>query len=400
MSLILTVHNPLLSHPVSRPPVISSQPKLPVKPARSRAQRKHAWLRRLLLTVTCAALMGAFDGKRLHADQDDAKPKPTATSLHDQLFAKLIAQAKAAADPEQDLRLASLMMQVAEQSKGLPSLLGETCASAYDLASAHKQGRDLALKAARLRLRFQPATRADSLARVVRILEANFADAPGEGRVDIGKQLALELALLGEARLAMSQAEPAVLAFRRASLIATAVGSELGSRIPPRQALAERMQEAFSRIARGKERLGINPRDRVALLDVIRAAVVELDRPNLALPFRKYADSKTAALLGLAATEIPQLTKQQMLELGAWYRDLATKTRSAGKANALRRALSLHQAYLRVHKLFDTDHRRATLIVTRLKEDLAEFKDDDGTPIQRPLPAEPIGEAPATRGSE
>jgi hypothetical protein len=120
-----------------------------------------------------------------------------------------------------------------------------------------------------------------------------------------------------------------------------------------------------------KVRLAADPTQFQTAREIVRLYLLELEDPASAAAFvAKTGDPKTVRMIPLAARDLDQLKEGNCLELGDWYRQLATGDSKTARQHALTRAAACYQRFLDVHTTGDAQRLKAKLALGKVRKAL------------------------------
>lgn len=293
----------------------------------------------------------------------------------------------ASPDRKDDVALAADLLKAARVQGVQPGLLAILCSKAYELGTKLPAGYDTAVQAMELLAQKSGDNAADALGKAALIRGKEYAAAKGADKADAGEIFIEAVLVSAEAHLAGGSATEAMALLRKAATAAKAIKSQRASEIQGRIDRAAARQRVEKQVADLQAKVEADPQDAASRKQLIRLALVELDKPALAEEFlaestdadlRKYVPSISKGVE--AAPEVA------CMELGEWYRGLgeAPGVSPFGKEAMLRRARAYYQRFLDLHKAEDLQRNQASLALKKADEALAKLGPAKGAGIIGP----------------
>lgn len=327
----------------------------------------------LLLGCAAGAVWAADDAGDAAVGGEVPGGEPDAAARYEALFGTREAEARRTRTFDDDLALAE-EIAAAVQLEGLSSSLRVLmCDKAFDLASRSPDGYDTAAKAmARLEdvapdqaLRVKDGLATIAIKRYLSLPTAQkkqFAGDAFNAVVD-----------LAEAQMAAGEPEAAAATYRKATPMATALGSEAGDTIRD----GTRRATALSRVKSLLSQLEAQYRTQPTPDKAARIATVYVTNFNLpvrALPYAEASEDATLRkLVPLAAGPVDAVPAADALALAQWYESLAGSAGEHAKPALLMRADGYYTAFLEVDDKEDFHTAQARVGQKRVADQLAKL---------------------------
>jgi len=267
--------------------------------------------------ATCTRLWVVFSACLLAGAS--AAGADEATDTFNSLFGEEIKRVKATPPFDDDHKLATQLLNLAEKTPTQTDLVAVLCRNAYDLTSRARAGFPLAIRAMELLAKTVPAEAAHCREKILLIRRRQYMAVRGAERIRVGEALMEMLVASSDARAQAGDYAEALKLARQAVAIAGGIRSAAMKHLQERvRQLAT--QEIISRqIIQLKLRLKANPKDAAARQRLIELYLVELDKPAEAA---KFIDEDTDDILRtyvpLASRKIEEVAPTACMELGAW----------------------------------------------------------------------------------
>jgi hypothetical protein len=331
---------------------------------------------RLALLASLAALLAlgpsAWAAETEKAPDDDAK----AAEVFQSLYGEDLKRVAATRDTADDVALAARLLEAAKAAETQPALLALLCEKAADLGLADPRGFDTALAAAGLLAAKAPEMADAAMDKVVAVRRRQYDLSRGADRAPAGEKLC---EAMGDAAAAQAEAgdwDEAVKRYRQALALAHAIRSDKTATLEARLKTATQRQQSAAKAAQLEARVKADPADRQARDQLIRLVLVDLDDPAGAAEYLDTAcDPALRKYVPAAAKGVEAAPELACVELGDWYRDLATAAAATGnKVSTLTRAQAYYERYLALHAAADMDRTKAELALTKVEEELERLR--------------------------
>ena len=327
---------------------------------------------RLAVLAWLAALLAlgpsAWAAETEKAPDDAAK----AAEVFQSLYGEDLKRVAATRDAADDVALAAKLLEAAQAAGTQPALLALLCEKAADLGLADPRGFDTALAAAGLLAAKVPEMADAAVDKVVAVRRRQYDLSRGADRAPAGEKLC---EAIGDAAAAQAEAgdwDEAVKRCRQALALAHAIRSDKAAALEARLKTATQRQQSAAKAAGLEARVKADPADRQARDQLIRLVLVDLDDPAGAAEYLDTAcDPALRKYVPAAAKGVEAAPELACVELGDWYRDLATAAAGAlAKGPMLVRARAYYDRFLGLHASADIDRSKVELALRKVEDDL------------------------------
>lgn len=293
-----------------------------------------------------------------------------ATDAFDSIYGADVKAVAATRDTADDLALARKLLKAARPDTTHPALAVVLCEKAHDLALKDPAGTSTAAEALRLAAGKAPDKKCEYLEKAVAIFQREYDAAPPAGRIGPGNLLIAALLDLAEAQA--DNADTAEKTLRRALAVANAASSPLRAIVQQKVDSLAALGKTEAQVKKLAATLEADPSNAAARSQIVRLYTVELNQPAEAArflgdgvdeTFRKYVPGAAKP-----PAEAPELA---CMELGEWYRDLATTASAAARPAMLKRAQTYYERFLELHDKEDVTRSQATLALNKVADELA-----------------------------
>lgn len=290
------------------------------------------------------------------------------------LFGKECEQVAATRSSDDDVALASKLLKAAKNDDTHPDLAVQLCEKAHDLGAKQVNGYETAVEAMELAAEKAPAKTVACWEKILAIREQQYRLAGGADRTEAGDALLEALLAVADGRSDAGDASGAAGLFRRASMIATAVGSDRKAEIQFRSEGSAARARVRKQVDGLQARIEADPNDADARNQAVQLCVVELDDPARAATFLdETCDARMRKYVPAVLKGLDGAPEAACMELARWYQDLAASAGPAGKAAMLKRARDYYQRYLELHTQEDLPRSQAALAMQKIDEQLAKL---------------------------
>ncbi|MDP6636837.1 MAG: hypothetical protein QGG42_18205 [Phycisphaerae bacterium] len=244
---------------------------------------------------------------------------------------------------------------------------------AYEFAIKSKEGYARAIDAA-LRLgRADPRRKYECDKKILAVHELAYRTARGKERITAGQGLLGFLMSRGDKHIAAGKPADALVAYRRAHLVAKSIRSKDSRAILAKINDAVARQHLDRRIAALRKTLKDKPDDARTAKQLLMLLLVEKNDPNAAMKLLPTADADetTRTFVTLATKTWEDLPKDTYIDLGDWHRQLSKRTSGNPRLVMLARARAYYQTYLTLHGKADASALKATMPLKQLNRELA-----------------------------
>jgi hypothetical protein len=331
---------------------------------------------RLAVLASLAALLAlgpsAWAAETEKAPDDAAK----AAEVFQSLYGEDLKRVAATRDAADDVALAARLLEAAQAAETQPALLALLCEKAADLGLADPRGFDTALAAAGLLAAKVPEMADAAMDKAVAVRRRQYDLSRGADRAPAGEKLC---EAIGDAAAAQAEAgdwDEAVKRYRQALTLAHTLRSDKAAALEARLKTATQRQQSAAKAAQLEARVKADPADRQARDQLIRLVLADLDDPAGAAEYLDTAcDPALRKYVPAAAKGVEAAPELACVELGDWYRDLATAAAGAlAKGPMLLRARAYYDRFLGLHASADIDRTKAELALTKVEEELDRFR--------------------------
>jgi hypothetical protein len=296
--------------------------------------------------------------------KDAAAAEAEAKKFYEELFVKEEKRVVATYDKKDDAAFGRQLLETAKTIRDQPTFQALLCEKAIELGAKHPEGYATVEEAAAFLIEKAPM-KAAAQERLLAFYRQRFAaERDVHARVAAGEKF-VEAALgFVEKRIRAEDLEACHGPLREAEAVARSIRSEsLVTQVRDLSNDVRMKAQTIAQVKRLKAQVEKEPGNPAARKQLVEALVVTLDDPGQAA---KYAEAledaalKRKALAAAAGAE--EATEAVAIELGDWYRDLATQAPAASKAALFSRALNFYSRFLQLHEIPD---------LTRTKVDVA-----------------------------
>lgn len=298
-------------------------------------------MRTIVLTtaILLAATMSAWGDAAEQAKRD-----------FDELFGSQVHQAQKASRPDEDLKLASQILDAARGASISPELMTLLCAAVCDLSGNTPAGQELAIQAAELLTKASPDKALYAQRKLLEVSTRLYSAASGETKTQAGRDCIEKLLSLAEAQTPAGDLSQAASDLKTAERIATQIGAESIRPIRAKIQLLDMTAAGTKKAAQLHAKFKTNPVDAATREALIKVLLLELDRPAEAATYLSSdSDVTLRTNIPLAAGVADDLPAEACIELSRWYDALAETASGAGVPNALRRARTYCRRFLDTH---------------------------------------------------
>jgi len=288
---------------------------------------------------------------------------------------------KATADTRDDVDLAVRLLAAAKKATDQPEFVAVLCEKACDLAGDSPKGIPTAVEALDLLARTVPDKAAACAARMVAMRQKQFDASGGDEQPEVAEALIDALLAAADAKIESGALLEAAVFLVRARNVARAVTSPRQAELETRAKTLTQRMAATRKINDLKALIEKNPQNVGAREGLVRLYLVDLDDPAEAA--RHLEGVKDKALLKYvpaAAKGVKAPPELACLQLGDWYRDLASKAPPHAKPLMYARAKAYLERFLKIHTAEDLGRTRATLTLEKIEQATAKLAAAKATP--------------------
>jgi hypothetical protein len=290
------------------------------------------------------------------------------------LFGKECEQVAATRSRDDDVALASKLLKTAKSDDTHADLAALLCEKAHDLSAKQANGYETAVEAMELAAEIAPAKKAACWEKILAIREQQYRLVSSADRTEAGDNLIEALLAVADDRSDAGDVSGAAGLFRRASMIATAVGSDRKAEIQFRSERLAARARIRKQVDGLQARIEADPNGADARNQAVQLCVVELDDPARAATFlNETCDAQMRKYVPAVLKGLDGAPEAACMELARWYQDLAASAGPAGKAAMLKRARGYYERYLGLHTQEDLSRSHAALAMRKIEEELAKL---------------------------
>ncbi len=318
----------------------------------------------LALVLSLAAACGAAD----------TTAQTEALATFKSLYGDEIARTKRTSLISDDIKLAGKLLEAAGTSRSQPELLKLICDSAYDLGRRSSSGYDVALEAMHVLSANAPDSRPQCLDKIVLIHQLRYARTRVADRAAAAGTLLEAMLEASDANARAGNISAAKMQCLKASRLATT------ARLPQKDAIQARykvliaMEKTDKLLAGYEKRLKMDPSHLASREALIKIHLVDKNDPAAAAKWlNEDCDDRLRAFIPMAAGDVGAIPEATLMEMGDWYKSMATEAKLARKGGMLLRAQEYYEAFMAKHTAADIARTRAILALSRVKADLKKY---------------------------
>lgn len=265
-------------------------------------------------------------------------------------FAREIRQVKATSTFTDDEKLAGDMLAMARTATDDARLLAVICRNVHDLSVKTPRGFDLAVEALDLLARTAPDQAAACNEKVLAIRRRQYAISRNGQRQEAGEAFLAALVAVADDKADARQCAEAAKYLRQAVMLAKNARCGDAAHLQARAKELSAMEALDRQALQLRALLAARPDDPALRRRVIHLYLIERNDPVGAAGFlREDCPEILRTYVPMSAGHIGPLAPAACLELGDWYKHLASKAHSQAKAAMLLRARGFYQDFLREH---------------------------------------------------
>ncbi len=288
---------------------------------------------------------------------------------------------KATADTGDDVDLAARLLAAAKKATDQPEFVAVLCEKACDLAGDSPKGIPTAVEALDLLARTVPDKAAACAARMVAMRQKQFDMSRGDERPEVAEALIDALLAAADAKIESGALSEAAVFLVRARNVARAVTSPRQAELETRAKTLTQRMAATRKINDLKALIEKNPQNVGAREGLVRLYLVDLDDPaEAARHLEGVKDKALRKYVPAAAKGVKAPPELACLQLGDWYRDLASKAPPHAKPVMYARAKAYLERFLKIHTAEDLGRTRATLTLEKIEQATAKLAAAKATP--------------------
>lgn len=296
-------------------------------------------------------------------------PKEDPAEVFDSLYGSRVKAVRQTRDHEDNIELAGKLIESTESTDS-PQFTKIACDIAYDLSIVHPEGYDTAIRAMNQLARIVPRYADEASSRIIDVRLREYRIAKSTERGQLGRNLIPQLTGLAKRYGDAGNYDKATTLYRQAMVIANQIQS------PASDGLKKMMQTA-QRIGRAKKRIReLEAKSRATLTDeeaveLVLLYLVQLDDPvGAAKHVAGTRDEKLRNYVPLAAHSIERAPVGELLGMGNWFLELASKHKDAQVA-MLQRAHDCFERLSRAGKLDAGEKKEVAALLDETRQKLS-----------------------------
>ncbi len=301
--------------------------------------------------------------------------RAAAQKAFDELYTEDLKRVAGTTTSADDYELALRMVEDASRQGVNESMITLLCDEACDLAGARPTGYDLAMRAMETLARRVESRKVHAYERIVEVGRKQMLIAYGAKRWEAAVKLFGHYMQLANALEESGDLKGAQRTCGLAASIAGQAGPQTVKDLKIRQlalTAAIRVQAEKEQLLR---RLEANPKDTRAVQDLVLLYVADLDEPGEAAAYlEQITDPALRQRVALANKSVKELSEEELMEAGNWYRGLAGHQQGNAATRLLIRARDYYQHYLSVHKEADAGRASVQMWLNKVEADLSKLR--------------------------
>jgi hypothetical protein len=259
-------------------------------------------------------------------------------------FGAKVAEVKRTQTYVDDIALAQEMIKVANAPQSKVDMIRVLCNRSFSLAATTPRGYSVAIRAMMLLEKKDRASRIQTLRKVVPIQMRMFRNATSKRKPPMGKVLITNHLAIAKADEKQGDLASAMTHLAGAVSVARTIKSPRLEALDKQARMLATQRLTQNKIRQLKAALKLNPKNSAAAMQLVRAYVVEMDRPEAA---RLYTfllpEGDLRKNVGLINKPVGQLALEDVGTLAHWYHDLGTTRTDGYRFAMLRRAKGYYQ---------------------------------------------------------
>ena len=265
-------------------------------------------------------------------------------------FAKEIRQVKATATFTDDEKLAGDMLAMAKTSTDNVRLLAVICRNVHDLSAKTPRGFALAVEALDLLARTSPDQAGACNEKILAIRRRQYAISRNGQRQEAGEAFLAALIAVADDKAQDREYAEAAKYLRQAVMLAKNARCGDAAELQARAKELSAMETLQRQVQQLRALLEAKPDDPALRRRVVNLYLIERNDPVAAAGFlHKDCPEILRTYVPMAAGHIGPLAPAACIELGDWYKYLASKAPPQAKAAMLLRARGFYQDFLQEH---------------------------------------------------
>lgn len=289
----------------------------------------------------------------------------------DVLFAGRMLKVTKTADRADDIALAKQMLELTTKAGVDEALIVLLCEHASELTQRHPDGYNVAIEAMEILAAANPQRQAKAQETMADLLTRQLARARGEAQQEVGGKLIKLLLAMSEGQVEQSNFTEAATLSRRAFAAAVRIKSPSLDAVKAQLDSVLHRQRVQKKIAINEERLLKDRTDSTTAEALVLLYVIDLEQPAKALPvLSAVKDAAMKQHVPLTAKPSSDLSANETLSLGEWYRSVGSKLSEPAKSIAYHHAASRFQQYLNHPNASSLGKTKATAFAGDVKHHL------------------------------
>jgi len=287
--------------------------------------------------------------------QARGKPKPPARKepepkmAYAELFGAKEREVLATSSLKDDAEFAKTLLEAVPAARQMPKLTALIYEKAHEFGVKLPEGHGAAVQAAQAMIAVEGVDSLHWQRKLLTVYELRWKAAYGAAKRPFGQELVAQAIVVADLLVKNGKANEALPLYLRAQSMAPYYAPDRKAQIGAKILSVREQQKTVREIARHLEALKADPGNLNVREKLICLYVIDLDRPAEA---QKHVtpdvSEELRTYVPLAAKDPRQAPPAACPQLGRWYKKLADGTSArTGKANALRRARTYSQRYLR-----------------------------------------------------
>ncbi|MCY2927631.1 MAG: formylglycine-generating enzyme family protein, partial [Planctomycetota bacterium] len=241
------------------------------------------------------------------------------------------------------------------------------CQKAYEFGMKDSSGYPTAIDAMKLMAQAAPEKKWQAHDKLIEALQARFNKSEKAERQGVGEDMIDLWVARGDDRAAAKMPAEATALYRKASSMASDVGSSRIGEITEKIKQVGSIPQAEARVADLKKKLKENPKSPAARTGLILAYEGEFDSPAEAVKLlADNLDEKLRRCVPLSTKPVADLEEAACLELAGWYAEAAEKASPAGKSVLLGKSKACCQRFLDRHADQDAARLKASMLLGKI----------------------------------
>ncbi len=264
-----------------------------------------------------------------------------------ELFGDRLKKVRASYTQSDDEELVADMLESLSALKDRPALQAHICREAYELGIRSLRGCRTAYAAMRKLSQLDPNSREECSEKILDLFRKRRTLARGEERDIAAEDLLDALAYRAAIEGRSGDWDGAVQTLSEAVRTASAARSDRKDELLEQLKYARLARMTDRKIQQHIESLEDDPKDTESRLAIVNLLVVEMDRPDLAIPYLDASLGESwRTQVPLALKTPDKLDRPLQVQMARWYASLAEDASLMGKAAVLKRSREYYRLYL------------------------------------------------------